>query len=83
MKANETPEAKLDRLIRERFRTQAALARELGVTAGAVNEIVKGRSRGKMGRYAVAKALGVSVTELWPDAEDAEDTEEEPKTSAA
>lgn len=58
-------------LIRERFGTYEKLGQEIGVSAQAIAEIVAGRSKGATGRYAVAKALGVTVDELWPEQEEA------------
>lgn len=61
---------RLVRLIRERFGTQEKLAEEIGISAAAVSQIVSGASRGATGRYAVAKAVGSTVDELWPEEEE-------------
>jgi transcriptional regulator with XRE-family HTH domain len=52
-------------LIHDRGYTYESLAAEIGITAQAVSEIVNGRTKGSTARYAVAKALGVEVTDLW------------------
>jgi len=52
--------------IRRSGKTNAELAVELGVTRQAITEIVKGRTRGAMARYALASALGLTVADLWP-----------------
>lgn len=54
-------------LIKERGHTYESLGREIGVTPQAVSEIVHGRTRGGTARYALAKALGAEVVDLWPE----------------
>lgn len=56
----------LKALIRERGYTYQTLADEIGVTLQAIAEIVAGRTTGAMQRYALAKALGVEVEDIWP-----------------
>lgn len=52
--------------IRRAYGSYEALGAEIGITAQAVAAIVNGQTRGATARYSVAKALGVSVDELWP-----------------
>lgn len=54
-------------LIRKRFGSYEALGQEIGISAQAVAAIVNGQTRGASARYAVASALGVKVSDLWPD----------------
>lgn len=51
----------------ERGLTYRDIANEIGITPQAVYAIVQGIATGTTGRYAVAKALGVEVKDLWPD----------------
>lgn len=69
MAANE----KLKDLITQRFGSYEKLGEEIGITAQGVGEIVAGRSRGATGRYAVARAVGSTVAELWPETDPAEE----------
>jgi transcriptional regulator with XRE-family HTH domain len=54
-------------LIRERGFTYQQLADEIGVSVSAIAEIVAGRTEGRTARYALAKALGCDVADIWPD----------------
>lgn len=56
---------KIKVLIHARGHTYESLAAEIGITPQAVSEIVNGRTKGSTARYAVAKALGVDVVDLW------------------
>lgn len=56
----------LKSLIRERGLTYQQLADEIGVSVQAISEVVAGRTRGAAIRYAIAKALGVDVEDIWP-----------------
>lgn len=61
---------RLKALIREKGFTYQTLADEIGLTSGgAIAEIVAGRTCGPTARYAVAKALGVEVKDIWPEGE--------------
>ncbi|MBI4538840.1 MAG: helix-turn-helix transcriptional regulator [Gemmatimonadetes bacterium] len=53
-------------IIRKKGQTYVSLAVEIGITPQAVSEIVNGRTKGKTARYALAKALGLEVRDLWP-----------------
>lgn len=53
-------------MIRSRGLTYDDLAEVIGITAQAVSEIVDGRTTGATARYALARALGTQVDELWP-----------------
>lgn len=55
-------------LIRQSGHTYKSLGSEIGITAQAVSEIVNGRTKGGTARYALARALGVQVSDLWPPA---------------
>jgi DNA-binding XRE family transcriptional regulator len=57
-------------LIEARWETQTKLAEEIGVSPAAVGEALSGRSKGAAIRYAIAKALGVEVEDIWPTAKD-------------
>ncbi len=57
---------KLKGMIKEKYGSYEKLGDEIGVSLQAISEIVSGRSRGATGRYAVAKALGLEVEEIWP-----------------
>lgn len=61
----------LKALIRERGFTYQTLADEIGITFQAVGEIVAGRTTSATARYALARALGSRVEDLWPDSADA------------
>ena len=53
--------------IKERFGTQAQLARRLSVTPSAISQFLRRpASRSPLGGQ-IAKALGVSLHALWPD----------------
>jgi DNA-binding XRE family transcriptional regulator len=58
---------KIKALVRERGHTYESLGNEIGITPQAVSEIVNGRTSGATARYAIAKALGVEVSDLWPE----------------
>ena len=47
--------------------TGAAVARELGVTRGAVNAVIGGHWRSPRVEAAIARALKVRVSDLWPE----------------
>jgi lambda repressor-like predicted transcriptional regulator len=47
-------------------KTQASIARELGVNRSFVNNVIKGHRSTKRVREAIAKAVGKRVNELWP-----------------
>lgn len=57
-------------LIEAKYGTQTELAKEIGVSAAAVGEALSGRTKGAAIRYAIAKALGVKVSDIWPTATD-------------
>lgn len=57
------------RIIQERGLTYRDIADEIGISPQAVYAIVNNRATGKTGRYAVAKALGLEVADLWPEPE--------------
>jgi len=46
--------------------TGASISRTLGVTRAAVYHVVAGRNKSKRIRRAIAHALGMRVSELWP-----------------
>jgi len=52
-------------LIRSR-KTQAQIARRLGVSKAQVTMVIKGKRAQKRVRKAIAKAVGKRVEELWP-----------------
>lgn len=58
------------RIIRSRGLTYRQVADEIGITAQGVYAIASGRAEGKTGRYAVAKVLGLEVSDLWPEDSD-------------
>lgn len=68
---------RIKQLIREKGYTYESLGAEIGITAQGISEIVRGKSQGATGRYAIASALGVRVVELWPE----EPAREEPVQS--
>jgi lambda repressor-like predicted transcriptional regulator len=47
-------------------KTQASIARELGVNRSFVNNVIKGHRSTMRVREAIAKAVGKRVDELWP-----------------
>jgi len=47
--------------------SQAQIARVMGVTEGAISQVVHGYTKNPRLREAIARACGVSVEELWPD----------------
>lgn len=69
MARNHSPSGpeRIKALIRERGHTYVTLAAEVGVTPQAIYAIVNGQSRGATARYALAKALGADVLDLWPE----------------
>lgn len=60
------PSERIKALIKERGHTYQSLGDEIGISPQAVSEIVNGRTRGATARYALAKALGREVEDLWP-----------------
>lgn len=56
----------LKSLIGDRGLTYHELAEEIGVSTQAIAEVVAGRTKGAAIRYAIAKALGVEVADIWP-----------------
>jgi DNA-binding XRE family transcriptional regulator len=48
-------------------KTQAEVARNLGVSNVIVTNVIKGRRTSKRVKAAIAKALGKRVSELWPN----------------
>jgi transcriptional regulator with XRE-family HTH domain len=51
-----------------RYRTQQALAEEIGVSAQTITEVLAGRSRGAASRYAIASAIGLDPHLIdWPE----------------
>lgn len=59
--------ARIKEIIARQGQTYVSLAEEIGITPQAVSEIVNGRTRGRTARYALAKALGLEVRDLWPE----------------
>lgn len=58
---------KLETLIIDRYESQAELAREVGVTRQAINNVVRGSGGSKILRYAIAQALDVEMDRIeWP-----------------
>ena len=47
-------------------KTQASIARDLGVNRSFVNNVIKGLRHTARVRMAIAKAVGKRVEELWP-----------------
>jgi transcriptional regulator with XRE-family HTH domain len=47
--------------------TQAALAREIGVSQPAVARVIKGHSASERIRKAIAHRIGMDVEAIWPD----------------
>lgn len=62
----ENPSERIKALIKERGHTYQSLGNEIGISPQAVSEIVNGRTTGATARYALAKALGREVEDLWP-----------------
>ena len=62
-----TSEEKVRHLIAEKYGTHAALAEEIGVSRAAISQIVSGQTTRATARYSVASALGVDVSEIWPE----------------
>lgn len=60
---------RLKRIIRSEGYTYQTLADEIGITPQAIGSIVHGETKGSTARYAVAKALGYEVEDLWPEGE--------------
>lgn len=55
------------RALRDKGMTYEDVAIEIGITVQAVAAIVNGQTRGATARYALAKVIGQSVEQLWPD----------------
>jgi lambda repressor-like predicted transcriptional regulator len=47
--------------------TQAAIARDLGITPVTVSDVVKGRTNSQRVHKAIAEAIGKDVKEVWPE----------------
>lgn len=62
-----TPLALKAELVRRGVR-MADIARELGVTVGAVSQAVSGYSKSRRIRAAIASRIALPVSEIWPDA---------------
>lgn len=58
---------RIKEIIGRKGHTYVSLAEEIGITPQAVSEIVNGRTKGSTARYALAKALGLEVRDLWPE----------------
>ena len=58
---------KIRRLMIDNEITAGDIAREVGCTRQNVNHIIGGRHRTPYVRQAIATALGVQVSDLWPD----------------
>lgn len=54
--------------LRKHKSSQAEIARKLNVTRSAVNQVVYGTRRTRRIMNAIAKAVGMKVEKLWPDA---------------
>ncbi len=59
-------------LITQQYGGYEGLANEIGVSPQAISEVVNGRTVGASSRYSVAKALGLTVADIWPEALEAE-----------
>lgn len=57
---------RIKKILEDKGLSQVEVAAEIGVTPQAVNEIISGRTVSRTARYAFAKAIGMSVDELWP-----------------
>lgn len=61
------------RVIIDHGLTYRVIAKEIGVTAQAISEVVHGRTKGAMARYALVAAirklskLKITPSDLWPD----------------
>ncbi len=66
---SEDTSERIKRIIKEHGYTYETLGNEIGISPQAVSEIVNGRTKGATARYALAKALGHEVHDLWPDVE--------------
>jgi Ner family transcriptional regulator len=47
--------------------SQFDIARQLGLTRQAVNHVVLGRRKSQRVRKAIAEALGLQISDIWPD----------------
>ncbi|MEN6420956.1 MAG: helix-turn-helix domain-containing protein [Smithella sp.] len=47
--------------------TQAAIARDLGITPVTVSDVVKGRTNSQRVHKAIAEAIGRDIKEVWPE----------------
>ena len=56
----------LQALIRARYGSQTAMAEHLGIALGTLNDIIHARTVGTLQRLAVAQALGMSPSDIWP-----------------
>ncbi len=63
--------------------TQGQIAAQEKVSEGYVTFVVTGRRVGHRIRAAIARACGVSVTELWPDEKPDEEEPDDPEMPAA
>jgi transcriptional regulator with XRE-family HTH domain len=66
-KEAESQPDRVKRLIRDRGHTYESLAAEIGVTPQAIYAMVHGNTKGATARYALAKALGLNVADLFED----------------
>jgi transcriptional regulator with XRE-family HTH domain len=55
--------------IRRSGRTYEDIGEQIGVSAQAISEIANGRTKRATARFALAAALGVNVSDLWPEPE--------------
>lgn len=53
--------------LREKRLTYEAVGDLIGITPQAVAAIVNGQTTGATARFALASALGLTVSDLWPD----------------
>ena len=47
--------------------TQAEIARRLKVSRGAISQVISGQERNQRIRKAIARALGLKVSDIWPE----------------
>jgi transcriptional regulator with XRE-family HTH domain len=62
-------DTRLERLLFEEFRSQAALARALGMDRRRMHLVVHGIRPTEDEAKAIAEALGREISELWPESE--------------
>jgi lambda repressor-like predicted transcriptional regulator len=60
--------SKIRSLIIETGTSGAAIARTIGVDRSYVSHVIKGRSRNKRVRQAIASAIGLKMSDIWSDA---------------